>query len=211
MEVPVYSNPGRRRRRRRLSAKQIAAGFGGKRRKSARRRRRNPALAALSANPSRRRRRRSYATRATRRRRYYRNPKLFGLDVQSAIWTAAGAIAVKALPPLVKKVWPGMPTSGPMGLAAKVGTVVALGFGARMLKLKRADQVVVGGLAAVIVDAFNEYVGPALGLSGYVTDAELEAMGLTGYIETPTSLSAGSAMNYQQGAPGSTFPVLMAQ
>jgi hypothetical protein len=126
-------------------------------------------------------------------------------DFQGALWTAGGAIGVKVVPGFVAKMWPALPTTGPMSYAVKIGTAAALGFGTKMFAGEaRARQVVNGALAAVLVDAFNEYVGPKIGLgglSGYVTTEELRAMGLQGYVPTPTYLERGETFQYPGGVP----------
>jgi hypothetical protein len=205
--VPIVENPRRRRSRRsrRLTPAQLAAGFGGKssmthRRRSKRsgRRHRNPALAELALNPRRRRRSARYATPRRHRRRSYRNPigathiGPFQFDFVSAAWVAGGMVGAKVGPSLIQKVWPGMPSTGITGHAARFGVVLLGGYGVRMITKSpaRSGQFVAGGIGMILYDLFNEYLAPKLGLSGlsdrYVTDSELtDVLGTGGFVQTP--------------------------
>ena len=176
--VEVIENP--RRKRRTYTAKQRAAGFGGRRsmRSRPRRRRgrrRNPALATLAANP-RRRRRRSYRT--ARRRYRRRNPALLkgfglgGFDFNAALWVGIGAFGSRAVPKLVQRFWPAMPTTGAMGYLTRIGGTMATGFAVKMLvRSPKAHQMIMaGGLGMIVLDLLREHVAPRLGLGGLGTD-----------------------------------------
>lgn len=155
--LPVVENPRRKRRRSRASRS---------------RRRRNPALAMLAGNPRRKRgrrssrRSRSYFPRRFGRR--HRNPAFFaGLDLPTAGFVAAGGILVKVGPGLIAKVWPGIPRTGIAGYGVKVGIALASGFLVKMVASpSRANQVMTGALAMILIDGYNEFVAPKLGLSG---------------------------------------------
>jgi len=216
MKVPVVENPRRSRRRRSYSAKQRAAGFGGKRsmrrpqaRSRSRSRRRNPALATLS-NP-RTRRRRSYTTYKTYRRHYSykrrRNPFLGGLtsmlDLSTAASVAGGIVVSRLTPGLIAKVWPGVPRVGLPGMAVRLGGVLMVAFGMRSLLGARYNRVtagiVAGGIGYMLYELADQYLLPAVGLSGigynsYVTEGDLRGMGLSGY-RVPNARLSG----YQPG------------
>lgn len=209
MKVQVVENPRKRRRGHKgYTEKQLAAGFGGRSRMSTtrRHRRRNPALATLSGvagNPRRRhRRRRSLG--AYRSYRRHRNPFLGlpGIDLMSVVYVTAGVIGSKAVPNmLITKIWPGMPTSGLTYQAVRAGSVLALGYGInKILKAPKAGNLImVGGLAAIFYDLFQEYVAPKIGLAGlgynggFVSPADMERVlsGTGGFVHTPTSNIAG--------------------
>lgn len=216
--LPVVENPrGKKRRRNRpLTAAQKAAGFGGraakngrktKRRKTAKRRssaqksyraRRNPTLATMR-NPKRRRR--------------YRNPALpqiGGINIQDAAFVAGGIIGTKMAPGLIAKVWPEVPREGFGGMAVKAGATVLLGMATQMLtkSTARRNQVVAGGIAALLVDIWDMYAAPKLGLSGLagyspmVTTSALRRVaysgsGVSGYNNEPIRRIYG-ASNRQQ-------------
>lgn len=180
--IPVVENPRRRRRR------------APRRRRRRTTRRRNPMLASLSGNPRRRRyyrrpRRRSY-------RRRYRNPR-FGLmrgwDLQGAFWTAGGMVMTKALPDLVRRWWPAMPTMGITSYAVKAGIVAGAGWLTGMLPVRnkklRQQQVVTGGLALIMYELYQEYLAPKLGMGSFITEAELQEAGVGGFIAAPTGMS----------------------
>lgn len=201
-DILVVENPRRksRKRRRTYTAKQRAYGFGGgKRRKTTRRRRsyrRNPSLAVLSGNPR-------------RRRSYRRNPSfglggLFkGFDFMSGLWAATGIIGSNVVPNMVKKFWPGLPMSGPMGYLVKIGAVGVTGMVVGMVTKgrKARDLVFVGGLAAIFAQVFTDYIAPMVpGLSGlgqrYIDVSEIsDAMSGSGvgqvYYEEQMPVSVG--------------------
>jgi len=178
VKVQLVENP-RGKKRRHYTAKQKRAGFGGRRSMSGRKtskrrgrapakrrqvtRRRNPSLMALT-NPRRR---------STRRR----NPSMRGLfgmiDIQGAAFVATGAIGVNMAPGLIAKVWPGVPRVGIMGYAVKVGAAVGLGMATKMLTRSnmRAQQVVTGAVAMLLLEAFQTYAAPALGLGAFIDRA----------------------------------------
>jgi len=171
--IEIVENPRRRRKRRTYTAKQRAYGFGGGRRRRSRKR-------AVSAAPRFRRRRRNPGLMTLgnpRRYRRRRNPGFLGgrggllgmVDLQTSAYVAAGAVAPKVLLGFVRKWWPALPSTGVTGYAVNVGAVLAVGMGVKMMfkSSARAQQVVAGGIAMLMVEAFNQYAGPALGLSGY--------------------------------------------
>lgn len=207
--VPVVENPRRRRRRRRTyTAKQRAFGFGGRRRRTTRRRRRNPALAAL-ANP--RRRRRYFRAPAHRRRRRYRNAgfKLGGLggvfkrfDLPAAGWTMGGLLGTRMLPGIASRWFPAIPTMGPMGILTKAATVAVAGMLVGNFVNQRAAQYVVnGGLAAVALELWDQYLGPQFGLSGFVSTDELyKVTGMGGFVPAPPVIDGlGYGAGYDPG------------
>lgn len=198
--VSIVENPKRRRRTRRLSRKQLSYGFGGKRRRTVRRRRRrNPALATLAANPRRRRRttRRYYAR--PRRRTRRRNPALGGLgkmlNLNMAISVGTGIVAAHVAPGLLRKVWPGAPSTGLAGTAVRIGSVVLVATGVRMITRKNAFAagIIAGGVGYELYRLADQYLLPTLGLYGpddiQMTVPELEAIGVAGYQPTPNRLS----------------------
>jgi hypothetical protein len=196
--IPVVNNPRRRgRRRRQLTPAQIAAGFGGKsrmsgprKRHSVKRRRRNPVLAAATlGNPRRRRsgRRRGY-TAMRHYRRHYRNPAFLGglgFDLPMVGWITGGVIASRLVPSLIRKfVWSGMPATGWTYRGVQAATVLGVGYLTRMFtkSAARQQQVVAGGLAAVLYGIYMEEIVPRVSfLAGaeYASDEEISR--LTGY------------------------------
>ena len=210
--IEVVENPRRRpRRRRKMSALQRR--YFGKRRTSRPRRRRrstvtrtvttrrnNPLMASLG-NPRRRTQRRTVRGYVVRRRRS--NPKLFGLpgfDLQTAAWVGAGMLGTSVVPGLVRRVWPGLPSSGPMLIVVKVGATFLTAFTVRTITKSRqkSDLVMAGGLALVLVDLFRQYIAPRIGLTALGSDSspvyaeELADIGryidtpMGGYVESPT-------------------------
>lgn len=211
-EIPVVENPRRRRRRRPMTALQRR--YFGKRRSRPRRRRRttvtrtvttrrNPMLASIG-NPRRRRRAirtvRGYVVRR-------RNPKLFGLpgfDLTTAAWVGVGMLGSNVVPGLVRKVWPGLPSSGPLLSVVKVGATFATAFVVKTVTKSRqnANLVMAGGLALVLVDLFRTYVAPRIGLTDLGSDnspvyaEELRDIGR--YVDT----GAPSMRGYVENPPG---------
>lgn len=185
--VVVVENPRRRRRSSR------------RRKGGSRRRRRNPALATLAGaagNP--RRRRRSYRSYSSGRRyRRRRNPNFgAGLDFMSAAYVAGGFIGAEMMPGLIAKVWPAVPRTGITGHAVKVGGVMVLGFvSGFVLPAARRNQIVAGGLASVLYGLYNEYLAPAIGLSGtsgFVTTDELnQVVGVNGFVARDRNMLNG--------------------
>lgn len=187
-------------RRKKLTAKQRRAGFGGRRamgggRRTTRRKaagRRTPKTRTRTVTKYRTR---TVARKAPRRRRSgggggggkFLGLPMPGIDIQTAAFVAGGMLGYRIVPGLLAKVWPGMPQLGLTGYAVKAVGVLGLGMAASMLVAKpRAAQVVVGGLAILMYDAFNEYLAPTLGLSGLSGD--LATVGdLSGIIRLPTS------------------------
>lgn len=186
--IPVVENP--RRKRRRYTAKQRAAGFGGGRRRSHKRsakRRRNPVLATLS-NPRRH----------SRRRRYYgrrRNGGFGGLlksfDLPAAGWTGAGMIGTRAIPGIASKWLPMIPTVGPMSYVSKAATVALLGWATeKFVGQRQAQHVTNGGLAMILLDIFDTYLAPKIGMgvSGFVSSDEVMRVasgGMAGFVQAP--------------------------
>jgi len=190
--IEVIENP-RRRRRRKLTAKQLAAGFGGKRKMTTSRKRRNPGLATIAANP--RRRRKSYGHRNPRRyKRRHRNPMLGGvtgftklISIKSAVSVGVGITTAHLAPNLIGKVWAGAPTTGIGGAAVRMGTVLVLGTGVKMLMKDNqvAMGIVAGGIGYEVYKFLAENVVPKIGfLSGYqyIDTGELEQYGVSGYM-----------------------------
>lgn len=207
--LPVVQNP--RRKTRRLSTKQLRAGFGGKRRMKRRSsKRRNPGLATL-ANPRKPRRSASrVAARPRRRSSRRRNPAFLGgltrgFDFSAALWVGVGAFGSRALPRLVKRFWPGIPTVGMLGYATRAGGTLATAFAVKMAtgSIRAFQHVMAGGLGYIVADLLIEHVGPRIGLSGLsggdlVMTEELvdiygeEAEGdMGGYVDTDLSGVAG--------------------
>lgn len=195
-DIPVVENPRRRRRRRRtFTAKQRAYGFGGgRRRRRTTRRRRNPALAAL-VNPRRTTRRRRYYA-PTRRYRRRRNAGLrFGrvfrrFDMPAAGWTMAGLLGTRMLPGMIQRVpfLAMLPTMGPMGLLTKAATVALLGWGVgQFVGNRQAQHVVNGGLGALALELWDQYIGPQIGMGGFVSTDELYKVtgGVDGFVPAP--------------------------
>lgn len=199
-EIEVFENPHHHRRskkRRHYTAKQRAYGFGGRHRRYMYR----------AASPRPRHRRRSVVHRTYRRRhnpslmtlgnprhRYYRrrhNPSGRGLgrglfrmvDLQTSLYVAGGAVAPKIALGFVRKYWSTLPSTGIGGYAVNVAAVLGLGIAVKMLMKSeaRAQQFVAGGIAMLMVEAFNQYAGPALGLAGYYTTSGRR---LSGYYDT---------------------------
>jgi len=175
--IEIVENPKRRktRKRRRKTSKGRTV-----------RRRRNPVVATLS-NPRRRRK-------TVKRRRYVkrRNPK-FGLgsliDLQGAGAVAAGFLASRMAPNVISKVWPGVPTTGPMSYAVRAGATILVAYGVKTLTKKTAlaKSIAMGGLGYILYDMANVYLLPKIGLSGlydngsYMTMSELDRIGISGY------------------------------
>lgn len=215
MQIPIVENPTKRKRRK-LSPAQRAAGFGGKRtmakrrtrKKTTKRRRRNPALATYVVNP----RRRKYRRKATVRRRRRRNPGLgkIGamLNLRMALSVAAGILTARMAPGLLQKVWTGAPTTGFGGHAVRMGSVILVGYGVKMVTRSNqfAGGVVAGGIGYILYDMANEYILPKIGLSGYGDDyatmSELEEVALGRYVTKgdPIAQYEGEGMGaYQPG------------
>lgn len=190
VDLEFVENPPRRKRRRRrrtLTAAQRRAGFGGKAAMGGSRPRRTTRRRRTASSSRRRYRRRNPSLMAVgnprRRRRSYRNPSMFGfqgLDIGAATAVGVGLIGVNMVPNLVKRyLWSGLPTTGVMGYLVKGGTVLALGWGTQMVtNATRRNQVMAGALAGILVQMFNEYAAPALGLSG-----------TRGYVPSPRNIS----------------------
>lgn len=197
MQIAVVENP-RKRRRRTYTAKQRAAGFGGRKRRTSRRprprrRRRNPALATYTAlNPRRRRRYRAAPTKRRYRRR--RNPNMLGGFTRMLNWTtgfgvATGMIVSGTAPGMINRFWAGMPRGEYLDKAWRVGLTVGAAMVVR--QTFRANQFAMGMVAGAIgwelYELLNQYVLPAVGLSGlsagdYVTTSELNEIGMSGYV-----------------------------
>ena len=198
--VELVENPRRRRGRRHLTAKQRAAGFGGKGAMHNRRRhsrRRNPGYLASLGNP----RRRHY--RKSRRRGFsvshvvHRNPGLLGFDLEAAMWVGVGALGSKALPKLVAKYWPSIPTTGIAGYAVRAGATLAVAYAAKMaFKSQKAFSLILaGGLGYIFVDLATDYLLPAVGLAGLGNDRSMISTsdlvdayspGFAGYVDNTT-------------------------
>lgn len=203
-EIPIVVNPKRRRRKPRRSKKGRFVSMPKKRRTTRRRprkttrRRRNPTLARVR-NARRRPTRRTY-----RRRRRNPGKKMFGfLDIKAAMFVGAGAIGVRMMPGFLAKVVPQVPTTGIGGLAVKAGSAALLGYAANMITTRaNAAQVANGAMAMVLVEVFNQYVAPQIGLGGFVRRPGWDVGGSTrmaGLVRRPyspggsTRLSAASA------------------
>lgn len=162
MEIEVVSNPRKRRKYRRKTTR--------------RRKRRNPVLASIG-NPRRRRRR--SAPRSYRRRAYRRNPRLLGLpgfDFSSAAYVALGMIGSDMVPNLVRRFWPGLPSTGIANYAVKIGGTVVMAYGVKMFtrSTQKFQMVMIGGLSLLLVDLFRMYVAPKIPfLSGMGADESL--------------------------------------
>jgi hypothetical protein len=140
------------------------------RRKVARRRRR------VAVNPVHRRRRHVARRRHNPRRRYARrhNPVSFGgINFVKIGSIAGGFVGTEILAGYLAKMLPEKWTADATKLnIIRIGTKAAVGIGAPML-LKRflprgvANALMVGGGVAVLVDAFNTYLKPSLGLADY--------------------------------------------
>jgi len=113
-------------------------------------------------------------------------------DLKSMLWVGAGIFgSSRLIPSLIAKVWPGVPQSGAMAYAVRLGSGFALSFAIRtfMKDRKAADLVMVGTLASLFVDVLNQYVAPAIGLSGeYLTEADYNAM-MSGYYDVPPGMT----------------------
>ncbi len=214
--VRIVENPRRksRKRRRPLSAKQRAAGFGGKRTMSRRgrpstkrrtKRRKNPLMASLG-NPrqraSSRRRPRYTVTGVARRRR--KNPRIgpFNIDIMSAVYIGSGILSTELVPRVVKRFWPGLPTTGLPGYGVKAAAALGVGYlVGRFTNSRNGALVTAGGLSIIFVDLFRQYALPRIpylsGLAndgGTVSAADLkelygyvDASGVEGYIDQPAS------------------------
>lgn len=163
-----------------------------RRKTTKRRKRRNPGLATYVVNPRRRRR-----SGVTARRRSYRrrNPSLRGiagmLNLRLAMAVAAGILTARIAPGLLQKVWAGAPTTGFGGHAVRIGSVVLIGMGVKMVTKSNqfAGGIVAGGIGYILYDMANEFILPKLGLSGYDGDrnvamSELEEVGMGTYVPT---------------------------
>jgi hypothetical protein len=135
-----------------------------------------------AANPrGRRRRSSSYAPARRYRRRAYRNPSLLGIDFSSALWVFGGALSTRLIPGLVGKAWAGMPRVGWSYTGIKLGSGLALGYVVKKFLKKPAagNQIMIGATAMVMLDLYNEFLAPKLGLYGlgdagaYVTGREI--------------------------------------
>lgn len=192
-------NPRHRRRRR-------------KKAKSSHRRKRARSRRRVASNPVRRRRRslrrRAHARRS--RRRAHRNPRLplFGnVNVAAIGASAAGYIGTRygtgfllsVLPPE----WKADPNTGALvriGAKAVVGLVL-LPMAAKMLKQgKYAGPLAIGGGVAVVVDLFETYVAPHIGVpladyeQGTLNDYEV------GQLNGPTTDDVTESDAYGGGA-----------
>jgi hypothetical protein len=186
--IEIVENPKRRRKSRKRRPKTT------KRRTI--RRRRNPVVATLS-NP--RRRRRTVKRRTYRKRR---NPK-FGLggliNLQGAGAVAAGFITARMAPNLISKVWPGVPTTGPLSYLVRAGATILVAYGIKTLTRKTdlAKALATGGLGYILYDVANTYLLPKIGLSGladdgpYMTMSELDRIGVSGYEHDYSGAFAG--------------------
>lgn len=216
MNIPIVENPVKRKRRK-WTARQKAAGFGGKtgmarkrtRKRTTRRKRRNPALATYVVNPRRRRSVRRRSTVRTYRRRR-RNPGMgkIGamLNLRMALSVGAGILTAKVGPGLLQKVWAGAPTTGIGGHAVRIGTVMLVGMGVKMVTRSNqfAGGVVAGGIGYILFDLANEYILPKIGLSGYDSDLvsmnELEDVAMGRYVPEGNRINLDPGMGaYQPG------------
>lgn len=174
--LPVVENPRRKKRRSaKYTRKQVLAGFAGKTAQARARGRRGTTTRRTSTRKtvSVRRNPRQNPTMATitNPRRRYRNPAIpgiGGINFQDAAFVAGGIVGTKVGPGLIAKVWPGVPREGISGMAVKAGVTVILGMATQMLTKStvRRNQVVAGGIAILLVDLWDMYAAPALGLSG---------------------------------------------
>lgn len=167
-ELILVENPGKRKRKRKMSAKQKK--YFGKRRKTTRRRRRsNPSLSTyVAANPRRRKGRG-----VKRRRNTYvasRNPSgLMGyFNIKSALSVAGGIITARYGTRIIGMVWPGVPSTGLIGTAVKVGTVVVAAAGLKMLTKNNqvAYSFAAGGIGYCLYELAEQYLLPMIGMSG---------------------------------------------
>jgi len=168
--VELVENPRRRRHRRKMTAKQLMY-FGPKRRRR-HSRRRNPAVLASLGNPRRRRYHRRRSRGYSVSHVVHRNPGLLGFDLGAAAWVGVGALGSKAVPKLVAKVWPSIPTTGWAGYAVRAGATLATGYAVKFAtKNNRAfGLILAGGLGMILVDLASDYLLPTLGLSGLGND-----------------------------------------
>jgi hypothetical protein len=113
-------------------------------------------------------------------------------------------IGVKMLPDFIGRYWAGMPRTGIGALGVKIGSAVVLGSLTKMLTKSqvRANQVVVGALASVMLDLYDMYLAPKIGMPtvtapvGVVAPASVTD--LRGFLDTPPGVGLGQ---YQQMTP----------
>lgn len=202
-EIVVVENPRKKKRRKAAP----------KRRRKSTRRRKNPTLATYVASNPRRRKNRTPKRRNTYIRR--RNPgrglmKMF--DMTAIIGVASGVFTARYSAQLIGMISPAIPTTGMTGTIVKVGTVLAVGSGLKFFgaSSKMQSSFIAGGLGYCLLELADQFVAPALGLSGYYNENEYltydnydAASDLSGY----NSMSAAGLQNYGSGY---TDPVLAA-
>ena len=112
-----------------------------------------------------------------------------------AISVGTGIVAAHVAPGLLRKVWPGAPSTGLAGTAVRIGSVVLIATGVRMVTKQNAFAagIVAGGVGYELYRLADQYLLPAIGLFGpddiQMTVPELEAIGVAGYQPTPDRLS----------------------
>ncbi len=188
----VIENPRIKRGRKKRSSKRRSVS----RRKRRRSPRKNPYMAAYS-NP----RRSSYKRRG--RRRSYSNPRaIAGIDLSAALWVTGGLIAGKLLPAMVRKAWAGMPSTGIGYYAVRIGSVLALGYGVKMITKStlRSQQVVIGGVAGILYDLYNMYLAPKINGMAFVETAPAGGItSISGFEPTPSGVRLGG---FESTPPG---------
>jgi hypothetical protein len=117
------------------------------------------------------------------------------LNLNMAISVGTGIVAAHVAPGLLRKVWPGAPSAGLAGTAVRIGSVVLIATGVRMVTKQNAFAagIIAGGVGYELYRLTDQYLLPTLGLYGpddiQMTVPELEAIGVAGYQPTPDRLS----------------------
>jgi len=183
-------NP-RHRRRSRGAGGRFKAG----RAKNPRKRRRR--LAARNPVNPRRRRRRSRRHYLARNPRVSRGMNLAGIDVGAAAITAGGfigaGVGAKFLVTMLPPDW----QSGPNAPLARIGLKAVVGVGVpilarRFIGARMSNLLAAGGAVAVLIDAWQTWLAPAMGLGEYEAGM-LQDYETGGAIEGLSEVESGGA------------------
>ena len=128
------------------------------------------------------------------------------LNLGAAVSVAGGILTARLAPGLLQKVWAGAPTTGIGGHAVRMGSVVLIGMGVKMVTRSNqfASSIVAGGIGYILFDLANEFILPTLGLSGYdeggyASMNELEKVSMGRYVQSSPSYTDEGLSAYQPG------------
>jgi hypothetical protein len=89
--------------------------------------------------------------------------------MKRVLFGVGGAVSSSSIPQVIGKVFPSIPTAGPVGLAVRAaGGIIAGHFVGKFAGKEAGDDFALGSLIAVGNDAFHLFVAPSLGMSSYL-------------------------------------------